>query len=113
MSSYLKPHSDTVAEVNKTDVLSDEESRSLLTAILTDSSTVDKMHDNVPSYMVPTAFVPLRQIPQSIVKKTDRVALHKVVAHLNTQELRSFYDAGLASLEGKQDPISSPAAQII
>lgn len=78
-------------------VLDEPAARSTLTAILGGSRVIERMEAVVPSYMVPTAFVPLRTIPKSIAKKTDRNALQRLVGHFDAQELRSFVDQDIST----------------
>ncbi|KAI1114796.1 acetyl-CoA synthetase-like protein [Nemania sp. NC0429] len=78
-------------------VLDDPAARSILNAILGRSRAIERMEAIVPSYMVPTAFVPLRTIPKSIAKKTDRNALQRLVSHFDAQELRSFFDQDIST----------------
>ncbi|KAI0401832.1 hypothetical protein F4802DRAFT_600675 [Xylaria palmicola] len=70
------------------------------------------MRATVPSYMVPTAFVPLGSIPQSIAKKTDCTTLQKLVGDYDAHELRSFFDqdvsiadAGVAMMSPGMDVV--------
>lgn len=78
-------------------VLDDPMARSTLTAILGGNRVIERMESVVPSYMVPTAFIPLRTIPKSIAKKTDRNALQRLVSHFDAQELRSFVDEDIST----------------
>ncbi|KAB8275020.1 hypothetical protein BDV30DRAFT_237045 [Aspergillus minisclerotigenes] len=79
-------------------VMDGPEAKRALTTILSDNKTMKRLHASVPSYMVPTAFVPIYSIPQSIAKKTDRAALQRLVAHLDAQELRSFVEDDFCTL---------------
>jgi len=63
-----------------------------LARVLREARLPECLHAVLPSYMVPTAFVPLTCMPQSIARKTDRGALQRLVSHLAAQELRSFAD---------------------
>ncbi|KAI3323648.1 acetyl-CoA synthetase-like protein [Xylariaceae sp. AK1471] len=96
---------------NTAGVLNSAIARSALTTILQATNAVEKMRSVVPSYMVPTAFVPLRSIPQSIAKKTDRNAIQRLVSHFDTQELRSFVDHDI-SISGETDS-GAPGLEIV
>ncbi|KAJ5508771.1 hypothetical protein N7527_010914 [Penicillium freii] len=63
-----------------------------LARVLREARLPERLHTVLPSYMVPTAFIPLTCMPQSIARKTDRGALQRLVSHLATQELRSFVE---------------------
>lgn len=63
-----------------------------LARVLREARLPDSLRAVLPSYMVPTAFVPLTCMPQSIARKTDRGALQKLASHLSAQELRSFVE---------------------
>ncbi|KAH8655379.1 hypothetical protein BX600DRAFT_439893 [Xylariales sp. PMI_506] len=64
--------------------------KAALTMALASCDCLERMRAAVPSYMVPTAFIPLHTMPQSIAKKTDRKALKQLVKDLDAKELRSF-----------------------
>lgn len=78
-------------------ILDEPAARSTLAAILGGSRVIERMEAVIPSYMVPTAFVPLRAVPKSIAKKTDRNALQRLVGHFDAQELRSFVDPDIST----------------
>ncbi|KAL6909307.1 non-ribosomal peptide synthetase [Trichoderma evansii] len=44
----------------------------------------------VPSYMVPSAYIPTKEIPMTATGKTDRKALHEIGSHLTTFELAAL-----------------------
>ncbi|KAI1323795.1 acetyl-CoA synthetase-like protein [Xylariaceae sp. FL0255] len=93
-------------------VLDSQAARRVMTTTLTSTGVVERMRAMVPSYMVPTAFVPLGSIPQSIAKKTDRTTLQKLVSDYDAHELRSFFDqdvsiadAGVAMMSPGMDVV--------
>lgn len=64
-----------------------------LARVLREARLPDSLRAVLPSYMIPTAFVPITCMPQSIARKTDRGALQQLASHLSAQELRSFVEA--------------------
>ena len=54
------------------------------------------LHDAVPAYMVPAAFLPLRGVPLSATGKTDRRWLRDRAAALSRAEIEAYHGAAMA-----------------
>lgn len=53
-----------------------------------------ELPERLPSFMVPTAYIPIEQIPMSAARKVDRRRLRTIGANLNIEQL-TFQDASL------------------
>lgn len=53
-----------------------------------------QLHESMPGYMVPTAFLPLTRIPLTTTGKTDRKRLRELAASLTRQTMESFSPSG-------------------
>lgn len=67
-----------------------------------------QLEDVVPEYMVPTAFVPLQQMPRTMGGKIDRKQLRNAVTAVTQQQLESF-----APGSRTKEPIISEAERTI
>ncbi|KAI1432075.1 acetyl-CoA synthetase-like protein [Xylaria sp. CBS 124048] len=109
----LKPDQDIGSKGDSaiSSVLDTPQARKTLATIIGSNSVIDRMQSVVPSYMVPTAFVLLHTIPQSIAKKTDRNALQRLVSKFDAEELRSFVDQGIST--STSSTMTSPGTDLI
>ncbi|XHG05737.1 hypothetical protein AWENTII_008950 [Aspergillus wentii] len=49
--------------------------------------------DHLPSYMIPSRFLPLRRVPQTYTGKADRKRLREMAASLSPEQMQSFQTA--------------------
>lgn len=62
----------------------------------------------LPSYMVPSMFIPVRVMPQTVTGKLDRRSLRSAVQSLSSEELQNYRAAPLA-----KTPVSSDAERLL
>ena len=63
----------------------------------------------IPSYMIPSLYLPLKSLPLSTSRKVDRKRLRAIVSRLSTEQIRSF----LAANASTYVPPSTPMEKIL
>ncbi|KAF6229376.1 hypothetical protein HO133_007492 [Letharia lupina] len=54
----------------------------------------EKLADCLPAYMVPSAYIPVRQMPMTVSAKTDRKRLREIGSSLSVEQLAAFEATG-------------------
>lgn len=62
----------------------------------------EKLADCLPAYMVPSAYIPVRQIPMTVSVKTDRKQLREMGSSLSMKQLTAFKATG----DKKREPLT-------
>ncbi|UDD65029.1 NRPS [Aspergillus flavus] len=67
----------------------------------------EKIMDLLPEYMIPTAYIPVHEIPMTATGKTDRLKLREIGSSLTVAEL-----AGLRPSQNSEPPVSEREWQL-
>ena len=62
----------------------------------------EKLADSLPAYMVPSVYIPVRQMPMTVSVKTDRKRLREMGSSLSMKQLTAFK----ATSDKKQEPLT-------
>ncbi|KAF5863916.1 hypothetical protein ETB97_009023 [Aspergillus alliaceus] len=65
------------------------------------------MEARLPSFMVPTVWIPLTRIPLSASKKTDRAQLRRLVEHLTPDQYKTYILVGTSGSQNQDVPKGS------
>lgn len=58
------------------------------------SKAADSLSDVLPSYMIPSIFLPLKKMPLTASGKTDRIALRRMLSQLSAEDLSQYRSGG-------------------
>ncbi|KAJ5100526.1 hypothetical protein N7456_006578 [Penicillium angulare] len=80
----------------------------------TQNSLADEMHENLtdilPSYMIPSIFIPTKSLPLTASKKLDRQTLKSQLSKMGQRDLLSFRKGGFEDVAYEPIPKTSPTA---
>ncbi|PWY86735.1 acetyl-CoA synthetase-like protein [Aspergillus heteromorphus CBS 117.55] len=75
-------------------------------------AAVDQLHEAMPSYMIPSAFLPLAELPKGATGKTDRKCLREHAASLSREELEA-YSAIVKSRRVPSTPLEAQLQELV
>ncbi|KAH8811529.1 hypothetical protein F5884DRAFT_876794 [Xylogone sp. PMI_703] len=69
------------------------EAKDFISKIITNLPT--KLSQSLPSYMIPSVYIPIRKIPTSVAGKQDRGFLRQLVSSMSQVEIQSFMQSNV------------------